>query len=245
MEFRTAISKMTDDDLIIRGKKHSSMVGHWSFSKSIFFLLTGKEPGEREEHLFDAMLTLVIDHGMGTASSMAARGSASTGNTLNAALASGILALGPRHGGAVSAAMRLFQELEGTALPAFVTQALREKRRLPGYGHKVYKQEDPRTRLLTTLCEKHHYPAPTLQHALALEAELARQGKRLVLNIDGAIGALLSDLGFLPELGDALFLIGRTPGLVAQALEEQARGVVWRLDEDEIVYEGASVAREE
>lgn len=238
MEFRTAISKMTTNDMIIRGRKQSEMIRSWSFPKSIFFLLSGREPDEREEELFNAMLTAILDHGMGTASALTTRFVQSTGNTLNTAVGAGILALGEYHGGAIEKAMHLFAEVRGQDLAAFIKQALAEKRLLYGYGHKVYKEFDPRTRMLRERCRELSFSAPTFDLALRLEEELARQ-KPFVLNIDGALAALLLDLGFPPRLGKGFFIIGRVPGLVAHAIEEREREKpVRRLAEDEIRYDG-------
>ena len=239
MEFKTAISKMTKDDLIIRGKKHSDMIGNWPFSKTVFFLLSGKEPSEKEEAVFDAMLTTVIDHGMGTASSMATRFVTSTGNPLNAAVAGGVLALGDYHGGAIEKAMRLFKEVDDAT--AFVKNALENKKILYGFGHKIYKDQDPRTVHLVALCKKNAYDSKYLTLALEVEKAIeAQKGKKIVLNVDGAIAALLLDMGFAPEMGKGFFIISRTPGLVAQALEEKEREKpVRRVSEEDITYDGA------
>lgn len=243
MEFKTAVSKMTGDDLIIHGRKHNDMVGAWSFSKTVFFLLSGKEPGETEEKLFDAMLTTVIDHGMGTASSMATRFVASTGNPMNAAVAAGVLALGDYHGGAIMRAMLMFREAQASGMDAaaFVQDSFANKKLLFGYGHKVYKEHDPRTRILADLCTRLGYHSPLLDYALAMEAKIEKlKGARLVLNVDGCIAALLLEMGFSPSMGKGFFIIGRTPGLVAQATEEQTREKpVRRVGEDEIEYDGA------
>ncbi|MBR9692821.1 citryl-CoA lyase [Candidatus Woesearchaeota archaeon] len=238
MEFKTAVSKMTENDLIIRGKKHSDMIGNWPFSKTIFFLLSGKEPDKKEAALFDAMLTTVIDHGMGTASSMATRFVASTGNSLNTAVAGGVLALGDYHGGAIEKAMCLFTEVDKPA--AFVKDALENKKVLYGFGHKVYKIQDPRTAHLVALCKKEGYVSKYLTLALEMEKAIEElKGKKIVLNVDGAIAALLLDMGFAPEMGKGFFIIGRTPGLVVQAVEEQAREKpVRRVSEDDITYDG-------
>ena len=241
MEFKTAISKMTKDDLVIHGKKHSDMVGNWNFSKTIFFLLTGKDPDAKEAAIFDAMLTTVIDHGMGTASSMASRFVMSTGNPLNAAVAGGVLALGDYHGGAIEKGMRMLQEAgERTDAEAFVKDCFANKKLLYGYGHKIYKEQDPRTGHLTDICKKHSYTSPSLALALEIEKAIEKEkGKKLVLNVDGAIAALLLDMGFDPAMGKGFFIIGRTPGLVAQAVEEKAREKpVRRVSEDEIEYDG-------
>jgi len=242
MEFKTAISKMTEDDLIIRGKKHSEMIGKWPFSKVIFFLLSGKEPNEHETKLFDAMLSLCIDHGMGTASSMATRFVQSTGNPLNAAVAGGVLALGDYHGGAIEKAMRTLAEVKesGKSAADLVKESLEQKKILFGFGHKIYKEQDPRTRHLVELCQEIEYDPEYLSLAIQIAAEIESQkGKRLVLNVDGAIAALLLEMGFNPAMGKGFFIIARTPSLVSQAVEEKTREKpVRRVSEDKITYDG-------
>lgn len=242
MEFKTAISKMTADDMVIRGVRHSSLVASGPFSDAVFLLLSGRQPGPKESVLFGAMLTSVIDHGMGTASALSARFVASTGNPLNASVAAGVLALGDLHGGAIEQAMLLLTELRGSGLPLpdLIRSSLAAKRVLHGYGHKVYKEADPRTALLIRLCDEQGFSSAYL--ALAKEAEeaiAAAKGKRLVLNVDGCIAALLLEMGFSPAMGKGFFIIGRVPGLVAHAVEEREREKpVRRLDEEEIRYDG-------
>ncbi len=242
MEFKTAISKMTDDDLIIHGKKHSEMVDSWGFPKTIFFLLSGKEPSEAEAAVFDAMLTTVIDHGMGVASALTSRFVMSTGNPLNAAVAGGVLCLGDYHGGSIEKAMKLYAEVKesGKTAAEFVKDAFANKKLLFGFGHKVYKDKDPRTSHLAEICKKNSYTSKYLTLALDMEKAIeAEKGKRLVLNVDGAIAALLLEMGFDPAMGKGFFIIGRTPSLVAQAVEEKAREKpVRRVSEDDIVYDG-------
>lgn len=237
MEFRTGISTLTEDDMLIRGKRHSELIRNASFSDVTFLLLTGREPTTAESRIFNALLVSIIDHGMGTASALASRFVMSTGNPLNSAVAAGVLALGDYHGGAIEQAMR---QLATVADPkSFVEQALVEKRIIYGYGHKVYKDADPRVTELLARCEAEGYHTPYLATARSIEAEIEQQKRRLVLNVDGCIAALLLGMGFPPEAGKGIFVIGRTPGLVAQALEEQARErPVRRIDESAIAYDG-------
>jgi citryl-CoA lyase len=166
----------------------------------------------------------------------------STGNPLNAAVASGVLALGDYHGGAIEAAMRLLLELEEREIAPdeLVEEALKAKRLLPGFGHKLYKKQDPRAKQLVLLCTKLGYDAHHLANAIEIEYAIEEQkGKRLVLNIDGAIAALLLEMGFSPEMGKGFFIIARTPGLVAHAVEERQREKpVRRIPEEQITYDG-------
>ena len=90
MEYKTSISKMTKKDHIIRGQKLSDLVKAGSFSDSVYLILRGKKPSKKESRIFEAMLTISIDHGMGTSSSLTSRFVMSTGNSLNTAVGAGI-----------------------------------------------------------------------------------------------------------------------------------------------------------
>ena len=95
--------------------------------------------------------------------------------------------------------------------------------KLPGYGHRVYKDADPRTEALFALAGELGLPGDHARLARLVAEELERiTGKRLVLNVDGAQAAILSDLGFSWSQVQALFIIGRSVGLCAQAAEEIA-----------------------
>lgn len=237
MEFTTRISKATDTDTIIRGKKLSELM-NGSFSDAIFLLLRGQEPNENESRIFEAMLTSIIDHGMGTASAMASRFVSSTGNPTNASVAAGMLALGKYHGGAIEEAMHELVDTARHDAVSVVKNKLAAGERLLGFGHKMYT-EDPRAQQLIALTEELNYSSKYLLHALQLEAELEKQkGKKLCLNIDGCMAALLLDMGFPPETGNGVFLIGRCSGLVAHSIEERSEKPVRRIAEKDVQYLG-------
>ncbi len=248
MKYTTSISKITDDGMIIRGEKLTSLIENNSFSDAIFLILRARKPTAQESVIFTAMLTSVLDHGMGTTSSMTTRFAASAGNPLNAAVGAGVLAIGTHHGGAIEDAMTAFKylltgktekDIEHIA-KAYVADALANKKTIFGYGHKVYKQEDPRVQTILTICKKQNYASNylTLGRAIAHELE-AQKGKKLCFNIDGCIAAILLEMGFSPNMGKGFFIIGRVPGLVAQALEEiECEKPVRRVEEEEIEYKG-------
>lgn len=238
MEFKTSISKMTADDHIIRGEKLSDLIAGSNFSDAIYLLLRGEKPNQAQSKVFTAMLVSVIDHGMGTASSMTARFAASGGNTVNSSVAAGVLALGDYHGGAIEKAM---QQLTGIKdAKAFVTDALANKKIIYGFGHKIYKDSDPRVAQVLGVCEKAGFESNNIELVQQIEKELENQkGKKIVLNIDGLMAAILLEMGFNSLQGKGLFVIARTPGLTAQVIEElQSDEHVRRIDEDEIKYEG-------
>ncbi len=244
MKFKTSVSKLKDDDVIIRGESLSSLIKTLSFSDAIFVLLAGRRPTATESSVFSALLVAIVDHGMGTTSSLTTRFVMSGGNPLNTAVGGGILALGDYHGGAIENAMLQLKsipvgegQLEGVA-SQYVQRAIREKNTIFGYGHKVYKERDPRTVTLLALCDRLGYASPYLELAKHFEMALEKEkGRKICLNIDGLIAAILLEMGFPPSLGKGIFIIGRAPGLVAQAVEEHdTERPVRRLDESEIEY---------
>ncbi|MBC8500723.1 MAG: citryl-CoA lyase [Nanoarchaeota archaeon] len=236
MEFKTRISKLTKDDMIIRGEKLSSLIKENSFTDSIFLLLRNRKPTQKESKIFSAMLISIIDHGMGTTSSLTTRFVTSTGNSLNTAVGAGVLALGDYHGGAIEKAMIQFKEVKKAE--KFVSKNLKDKKIIFGYGHKIYKEEDPRVRQIISLCRELNYPSKYISLAINIEKSIKKKkGKKICLNIDGLIAAVLLEMGFSPKVGKGIFIIGRVPGLIAQAIEEkEEEKPVRRVDETDIDY---------
>lgn len=207
-----------DGEPTVRGVSLATLIATAPFLDAVFLLLRGDRPSDRERAMLDAMLVACCDHGAETPSTVAARTSASTGNALHIALAAGLLAMGPKHGCAVEPAMRLFAT--DTAPRTLVEQAVGAGERLPGFGHKVYVESDPRTTALLARAASLGIQSRYVERALAIETELATvKGKRLPLNIDGCLAALALELKFPPVAGNALFILGRLPGLTAHAIE--------------------------
>ena len=229
---------MSKDDHIIRGQKLSDLVKAGSFSDAVFLLLRGKQPSKAESRVFEAMLTISIDHGMGTSSSLTSRFVMSTGNTINTAVGAGVLALGNHHGGAIEKAMDQLANVD--VAEDFVEKSLKEKKVIYGFGHKVYKEADPRTKQLLAICEEEKFESMFITEVLAIEKALEeKKGKKICLNVDGMMAAILLEMGFSSEAGRGVFIIARTPGLVAQAVEEKENEKpVRRVDEEDIEYGG-------
>lgn len=238
MEYKTAISKITADDQIIRGQKLSEMVTKYSFSQAIFWLITGRELTVSEEKVFNSLLVSAIDHGMGTASSQSARFVASGGNTVNTAVAAGVLALGELHGGAVEQAMK--QLVGVNSVDDFVNDKLSKKEKIYGFGHRLYQEFDPRVKQILDICKENNYTSEYLTKALAIEQAIAKiKNKKIILNIDGLMAAIFLEMKLTPLQGRAMFIIARTPGLAAQVIEELASdNSVLRVDEEQIDYQG-------
>lgn len=240
MQWKTAITKIENEKEYIRGYALEDLVQKKSFVETIFLLLKGELPNESESRMMDAMLTAAIDHGPGTASAMTARVVASVKNSMHTALAAGILAMGERHGGAVEFAAKFFQEnADASDVKALVKKLKEEKVRIAGYGHAVLTH-DHRSDLLFSIAKETKIYSKHSQFAEEVgEALNAISSKPLPLNIDGAMAAIASDMGFDWRITKGLFIIARMPGLVAQVYEESVNDLgLRRLDEEEIEFVG-------
>ena len=115
-----------------------------------------------------------------------------------------------------------------------------EKRRIPGYGHRYYSTygQDPRAQTLLQMASELGVAGEACELALAIERSLReKKSPGLCINVDGAIGALLCDLGLPPEAGKPMFIMPRSIGMLGQLLE-QREGSFFRLSNDSIIYTG-------
>ena len=231
--WRTGIVNARDGEIWIRGRNVTSLMRDATFTDTIFLLHRGRLPDERERRLLDAILSASCDHGPGAPSCATARLAAS-GNrqSYSAAIAAGILAIGNEHGGAGEQCMELIATgvtrateraigIEAAAAE-IVAEARASGRRLPGLGHRVHTV-DPRVEVLFSLARVGDRDADGVRFVVALQASAAAAFKELPINIDGALAALLYDLGFPPAAGKLLFIISRVAGLTAEVAEEYSR----------------------
>lgn len=191
-----------------------------SFAQMVFELLSEREPSDSEAKIFELILNLSIDHGSDTPSAVKVIEVAHRGKVISESVAAGILEINDSHGGAIEPAMRMLRRIKNNelAIMDLVKNAINDDGRLPGYGHRIYKDQDPRAQLILKKLKENG-----LQEykniALEIEKELETQkGKKLPLNIDGAIAVALCEFGWNPRLGKAVFIIARTPGLCGQYL---------------------------
>jgi citrate synthase len=231
--WRTAIANSDETHVWLRGYDVTSLMTGATFTDTIFLLHRGRLPSKDERRLLDAILIGVCEHGPGAPSAAAARIVAS-GNrqSLEAAIGAGVLAIGDAHGGAGFACMQMIadglQMAERESLTIqqaaerVVTAAVAEGRRLPGMGHRVHTH-DPRTDILFGLAREGHLAHDGIAFMEALEKATREKIKPLPINIDGALAAVLYDLGFAPPLARLVFIIGRVAGLTAEVMEEHLR----------------------
>lgn len=239
MKFKTAITKIEDGKESIRGKKFENLMREHTFTEVIYLILKGELPSEIHRKMFDAILVSVIDHGAGTASAMNARISASARNPMHASVAAGLLGLGERHGTVIEQAMKFFYANEGNEDIGFILKEMKAKKEfVMGYGHKIFKDKDPRTHVLLSVAKEFGLYGEYCAFAEQMVTELGAISSGLLpLNADGAIAAILCDMGFDEKIGNGIFVISRVPGLVAHIVEERMQDEgIRRMPENEIEY---------
>lgn len=239
--YRTSITTHVDGKPYVYGYDLTKLAGDVSFVKAIYLILKGEMPDKNSEAMLSSILTISIDHGVEPASVVAARNIYSGGSPVQAAVAGGILALGEYHGGAIEAAMENFLKYcppGGDGEEELVSDFAKAGERVAGFGHRLY-ETDPRAVRLVAIAKGLGFYGKYVKFAEAIEGKLSTGGRRLPLNIDGIIAALLLEMGFNPKVGKGVFIIGRTPGLVAHVVEEALREKpVRRLSESDVEYDG-------
>jgi citrate synthase len=246
----TALSETTADGISIRGYDLAELIGTVPFAAVVHLLYTGELPDPPTARLIDAVMVASIDHGAGAPSALAARTAISGGATLQAGAAAGLLTLGEFHGAAVESSMQAIAavvEAAGTngvsepvAADRLVAARRADGRRVPGFGPRQHRRRDPRLDRLFTIAREVGVAGRHLAAATSIEAALARSvGRPVPINIDGAMAALLGEVGFPSDLGNALFIASRLTGILAHANEErQTMTPMRRVDPADHAYHG-------
>jgi citrate synthase len=201
--------------------------GH-NTAQSYLFQLFGNEPEERHWKPLDTYLTLLTDHGM-NASTFTARVIASTQSDIVSALTGAVGALkGPLHGGAPSLVLDMLNEIgSADSVDAWLTAALDRGDRLMGFGHRVYKAEDPRAEILREMARTASDPDffelsfKTEERALALLNE-RKPGRKLYTNVEFYSAAVLAAVGLPGDMFTPTFSVARSVGWSAHVLEQAA-----------------------
>jgi len=230
--WHSGITRIQPNKVAVRGYDIAELMGHVSFGAAVYLILTGELPSPAVARLMDAILVSSIDHGATPPSALSARNVASTGATLSASVAAGIMSINRHHGGAIEDCARQLKTIadratrDSISLQEAATRTLRTMseagERMSGFGHRVHTK-DPRTARLFELAREAGVDGVHMQTARAVEKAFADAKKSLPINVDGAIGAILADLGMNPAAFNGIFMIARTPGLIAHVIEEQTR----------------------
>src|ERR1700676_2091204 len=193
------------------------------FAANFLYTLTGKKPDDVMEHVFDIALILHADHEL-NASTFAARVTAATLSDIHSAVTSAIGALkGPLHGGANEDVIRMLLEAgdEKTAIQ-HIRDQLAKKIKIPGFGHRVYRTDDPRATHLRALSEELGRRTGHLNLYLTSKKieETIKQQKGLNANVDFYSASTYYSLGIPIDLFTPIFAVSRMSGWTAHILEQ-------------------------
>jgi citrate synthase len=216
--FRTSVGTSDADSITVMGRDLNELLGETTLTELAFLMVQRRMPSREETRLFDAVLVSLADHGL-TPTVLAAR-LTYTGapESLQGAVAAGLLGAGSVFLGVVEDTVRFLQESD---VRAAVTREIDAGRRVPGLGHPVHKVEDPRTARIYAIADE---TGLTGEHLRRL-SEVARVyeevgGRKLPINGAGVAGAALADLGFPAPLLRGFALLARTAGLLGHLAEE-------------------------
>jgi citrate synthase len=234
-EYSTALGAASKDTITLLGHDLANdVMGEVGFGELAFWLATQRRPTPGETRVFEAVLAALADHGYTPTAIISRLAHLSAPDSVQGALAAGLLAGGSRFLGVTEDCGRFLHAVLESAdtLPtddagwddlarATVQQQREAKKFVPGLGHHVHKDGDPRTPRLMAIAAEEGVTGPHL----ALFAAIGRVhpeilGKTLPLNGAGVCGAALADLGLPLELLRAFALLARTAGLIGQLAEE-------------------------
>lgn len=237
--FVNAISRDEGDDVVVLGREPLELAEQNSFAKIVISMILGRLTNSAElEQFVDLTLKLLVDHGPYVSGAVNTMVTARAGRDLESALATGILTIGPRFGGAINqAAATWFDGVSrGVSAAELVEEWASKKQYISGIGHRKYRTDkpDPRVPKLLSFSEKlpkHLYS----DFARAVEAETTAKKANLILNVDGAIAGVLLDLlseseglstAELQQLIDveafnALFVLSRSVGFMAHYFDQR------------------------
>lgn len=251
----TAIAEVQNEDVIVRGYALSELVGKVTYIDSVFLVLTGELPTAARRQMLDAIFVTLIEHGI-SPSTIITRMLASCGTPSQAAIAGGVLSIADWHGGSgEQLAQVLAETAEGVTdtdiandavgalrprAAALVADYRARKERFEGFGHPQHKDGDPRAALLFDLADELGVTGRHVILVRLLDEEIERAlGRRLAVNVTGALAALLLDLGFPWTAVRGMVIAPRTVGLLAHVVEELEQGGKWRhAAADDVAYVG-------
>ena len=225
------------------------IMGELSFGGSVYLLWTGETPTEGQARTVDAMLSSLMVHGR-TPHALASRLTAlSAPESLQGAVASGLLGVGSQFVGSMQEAAAVLQELAGepeseraAAVEAVVGEYRERGDPFPGIGHPFHEPVDPRAERLFEIAEEEGVAGVHIDLVREVQAGFEEAtGLDLPVNVTGAIAAVASDMGLSPEAARGLAIVSRAAGLVAAVIEEQSRPVamdVWDYAEEQTEYVG-------
>lgn len=209
------------------------IIGRMDFTSYFWLLVTGREPDDTQRFFANAVLAAIAEHGLVPSVAAARMTYAAAPEAFHGAVAAGLLGCGSVVLGSAEVAGRFLHELveadagdpQATAL-AGVKRLRAEKKAIPGFGHPQHSGGDPRANLLLKLAEEKGASGPYIAMLRAIQSSLPEAiGRELPINVNGAIPAVMLDVGFPVNALKGISLLARTASLIGHLQEETQRPI--------------------
>jgi len=247
----TAISTSDAASITVRGRDLcNDLIGKMDFADYFFLLLTGKEPDVNQRFFVNALLVAIAEHGLVPSVQAARMTLAAAPEAIQGAVAAGLLGSGSVVFGSSEAAgiflHDLVQAARGKNAREIAIEAIKERRRrkaaIPGFGHPQHSGGDPRANVLLKLARERGLNGPYIAMLDTVTEVLPESlGRSLPVNINGAIPAILLEIGFPVTAMKSVSILARTAGLLAHLQEETERSIGFIMSNaaaDAITYDG-------
>lgn len=242
----SSVSDITPEDIFIRGYPMRGLVGRLPFSAIAFLLIRGQIPTPGQARMMDVILSSILDYALQKSGTVAARAVVSVNPKMTAGLSAAMLGAGSHavspedtgrfiaDGFAAWKASGLDADAHARALVADLRAA---KRRVPGFGHQVFRGVDPRAERLKAIAVEEGVwgEANEWYGAIHRAFQAAANKPDLVMNDVGMLAGIMFQMGFTPAEMTGLALLSTFPGLIAHISEELQSGVINRIVPDESV----------
>jgi citrate synthase len=209
------IARAYPDRVEVRGRDLAELMGRLTFTEYFHLLLTGEEPTEEQRFFLDVLLVAIAEHGLMPSNVAARMTLAAEPDSLQGAVAAGILGAGSVVLGAAEDCARL---LAAGGDPANVVREIRARGgRVPGFGHPVHRERDPRADRILELADERCVSGPHV----ALARRFGEAMAPLPMNVSLPIAAVMLDLGYPVSTVKAVPILARTASLLAHLEEER------------------------
>jgi citrate synthase len=223
------ISQAYPDRVEVRGRDLTGdLMGRLSFTEYFHLLLTGEEPTADQRFFLDVLLVAIAEHGMMPTNVAARMTLAADPDSLQGAVAAGILGAGTVVLGTAQECAKLLEAAHASGRdPAEIAREIRAAGgKLPGFGHPVHKPLDPRAERILALADERGVSGPYVALARTFrDAAAAAWGRPLTMNVAMPIAAVMLDLGFPAATVKAVPILARTASLLAHLAEEQQQPI--------------------
>jgi len=229
-EWTTAVGEVAHGVVNVRGYPLAEIIERLSFTDAVFLTVRGELPSPSQRRLMDAVLCSILEHGFYAPTTIAARLVASANpQSIIPGVAAGALTIGsitvsPQH------TAELIQEVDriaanglstGDAALLVAEGFVSRRERMPGLGHPLHPDGDPRAIALQAVAEETgNWTEISARYLKVRSAYLELTGRNLPINIDGMLGCVLSELGFRPVEMPGIAAISFMPGVIAHCVEE-------------------------